>query len=59
VYRIQNNEKELAYVETVKLFQMDKVYLLSPEIGKSYQIKVNPGQTRDIVYRFGINGHNI
>jgi len=59
MYRIENKEAELAYVETAEFLKLDKVKLLGPENGSKYQIKVNPGETRDIVVRFGCNGFNI
>jgi len=59
MYRIENKEVENAYVETAEFLKLDKVKLLGPENGSKYQIKVNPGETRDIVVRFGCNGFNI
>ena len=59
MYRIENKEAELSYVETAEFLKLDKVKLLGPENGSKYQIKVNPGETRDIVVRFGCNGFNI
>lgn len=59
MYRIENKESDVAYVETAEFLKLDKVELLAPEEGRKYQIEVGPGQTRDVIVRFGCNGFNI
>lgn len=59
MYMIENKEKELAYVETADFLKFHKVELLPPEQGNSYKVKVEAGETRSIILKFGANGFSI
>ena len=39
--------------------QFENVELLPPEEGKSYKVKVMPGETKYILLKFGCNGFSL
>lgn len=59
MYSIQNNEQDLTYVETADFLKFDKVELMAPEGGNSYKVKVESGETREVLLKFGCNGFSV
>lgn len=59
MYQIQNNEQDLTYVETADFLKFDKVELMAPEAGNAYKVRVESGQTRQVLLKFGCNGFSV
>lgn len=49
----------MTYVETADFLKFDKVELMAPENGNSYKVKVDSGETRQILLKFGCNGFSV
>ena len=59
MYQVENKEKDQDYVETADFIKFDKCELISPEAGNSYKVRVDSGQTKQIVLKFGCNGFSV